>query len=219
MARRVAYLAVVVGVAVTLTGCAFSFFGYERRAAWHDQEERACLVRREVRTTPWLQPARAIHLHHPQQAKPLQRAPQEERAWVVVLRRVAGWRVAVRGAGPAFQQAAQGGARHQPARGQRQRPQPRGGLPVEVQVALQADGFRQSGVIRWEQLAVAHSSQPFRVSAARSVSASTEVRATTAGLTRRARAARPGMAASASRRVASSRPSTITRPEVSFASP
>jgi hypothetical protein len=60
MARRVAYLAVVVGVAVTLTGCAFSFFGYERRAAWHDQEERACLVRREVRTTPWLQPARAI---------------------------------------------------------------------------------------------------------------------------------------------------------------
>lgn len=63
MARRVAYLAVVVGVAITLTGCAFSFFGYERRAAWHDQEERACMLAREVPLTAWVQPARKIDEH------------------------------------------------------------------------------------------------------------------------------------------------------------
>ena len=61
MVRRVAYVAVVVGVALALAGCAFSFFGYERRAAWRDGEERSCMSRRLVVATAWVQPARSIN--------------------------------------------------------------------------------------------------------------------------------------------------------------
>jgi hypothetical protein len=60
MARRVAYLAVSVGLVLTLAGC-LSYLGYERRAEWRDREERACMMRREVRATPWLQPDRPVN--------------------------------------------------------------------------------------------------------------------------------------------------------------
>jgi hypothetical protein len=61
MARRVAYLAVSVGVVLTLAGCAFSFFGYERRAAWRNPEERVCMMRREVQASAWIQPVSTIN--------------------------------------------------------------------------------------------------------------------------------------------------------------
>ncbi len=44
MLRRVAYLAVVVGLGGALGGCAFSFFHLEQRAPWRDAEERACMA-------------------------------------------------------------------------------------------------------------------------------------------------------------------------------
>jgi hypothetical protein len=47
MVRRVAYLAAVTGLGLALAGCGFSsFFGGEQRAAWRDQEERACMASR-----------------------------------------------------------------------------------------------------------------------------------------------------------------------------
>ena len=46
MLRRVAYLAVVVGLGVSLTGCALSIFSFEQRASWREDEERACSARR-----------------------------------------------------------------------------------------------------------------------------------------------------------------------------
>lgn len=61
MARRVAFLAVSAGVMLTLAGCAFSFFGYERRAEWRDREEQACMASRAVRASAWLRPDRAIN--------------------------------------------------------------------------------------------------------------------------------------------------------------
>jgi hypothetical protein len=60
MLRRVAYLAVTIGVALALTGCALSLFGYERRAAWRDQEERACMSQRAVTVNAWIRPQRGI---------------------------------------------------------------------------------------------------------------------------------------------------------------
>ncbi len=50
MIRRVAYLAVgAAGIAVVLAGCTYSLLGGEKRAAWRNAEERACMVRRHVR--------------------------------------------------------------------------------------------------------------------------------------------------------------------------
>ena len=62
MVRRVAYQAVaVVGLAVTLAGCGFGFFGYEQRAAWRDREERVCMASRPpVVFSAWVQPERSI---------------------------------------------------------------------------------------------------------------------------------------------------------------
>lgn len=62
MARRVAYqAAAVVGLAITLSGCGFGFFGYEQRAAWRDREERACMSSRPpVVFSAWVQPEREI---------------------------------------------------------------------------------------------------------------------------------------------------------------
>jgi hypothetical protein len=61
MLRRVAYLAVLACVGVTLAGCAFSIFGYERRAAWRDQEERACMAQRRVELSAWVRPDRKVN--------------------------------------------------------------------------------------------------------------------------------------------------------------
>ncbi|MEJ0013435.1 MAG: extensin family protein [Bauldia sp.] len=58
MLRRVAYLAVIAGVAIALTGCALSLFGYERRAAWRDAEERSCMASRQVQLSAWVRPDR-----------------------------------------------------------------------------------------------------------------------------------------------------------------
>jgi hypothetical protein len=58
MFRRVAYLAVIAGVGLALAGCALSLFGYERRAAWRDQEERACISQRQVVMSAWIRPDR-----------------------------------------------------------------------------------------------------------------------------------------------------------------
>lgn len=62
MARRVAYqAATVIGLAIALAGCGFGFFGYEQRAAWRDQEERACMASRPpVVFSSYVQPARKI---------------------------------------------------------------------------------------------------------------------------------------------------------------
>ena len=62
MARRVAYqAATVIGLAVALAGCGFGFFGYEQRAAWRDQEERACMASRPpVVFSSYVQPERKI---------------------------------------------------------------------------------------------------------------------------------------------------------------
>jgi len=46
MLRRVAYLAVAAGLALSLTGCAFNFLGSERRESWRDQAERACMAQK-----------------------------------------------------------------------------------------------------------------------------------------------------------------------------
>lgn len=61
MARRVAFLAVTTGVLLTLGGCAFSFFGYERRAEWRDSEEKACMASGVIRPTSYLQPVKAVN--------------------------------------------------------------------------------------------------------------------------------------------------------------
>ena len=58
--RRVAYLAATACLVLALAGCAFSFFGYERRAEWRDGEERACLINRDVRATAWIVADRKI---------------------------------------------------------------------------------------------------------------------------------------------------------------
>jgi hypothetical protein len=62
MIRRVAYLTVVVVAAGVLAGCAFPFFGaFEQRAAWHDQEERACMASRAVVVSTAIEPMRRIN--------------------------------------------------------------------------------------------------------------------------------------------------------------
>ena len=60
MARRVAYLAVSAGVLLTLAGC-LSYLGYERRAAWRDTEERACMASGAVRASAYLQMSRPVN--------------------------------------------------------------------------------------------------------------------------------------------------------------
>ncbi len=55
MIRRVAYLtAGAVAVALVLAGCATALFG-EKRAAWRNAEERACVVRRHVRPNQYIE--------------------------------------------------------------------------------------------------------------------------------------------------------------------
>jgi hypothetical protein len=61
MLRRVAYLAVMACVGLTLAGCALSIFGYERRAAWRDREERACISQRQVIMSAWVRPDRRVN--------------------------------------------------------------------------------------------------------------------------------------------------------------
>src|ERR1700690_1540576 len=61
MPRRVAYLAVIVGVALALTGCARSFLGYERRAEWRDAEEKSCMRQRLVVASAYVEPERGIN--------------------------------------------------------------------------------------------------------------------------------------------------------------
>jgi hypothetical protein len=61
MPRRVAYLAVTAGVMFTLAGCAFSFFGYERRAEWRNPEERACMASGAVQVSAWIEPTSALN--------------------------------------------------------------------------------------------------------------------------------------------------------------
>lgn len=60
--RRVAYLTVTAVVGLSLTGCALGLFGgFERRAAWRDQEERACIVRNEVRPSRYIERVRHLN--------------------------------------------------------------------------------------------------------------------------------------------------------------
>lgn len=54
--RRVAYVSVLLLLAVALTGCALSFFGYERRAPWRDAEEKSCMRQRLVVLSAYDQP-------------------------------------------------------------------------------------------------------------------------------------------------------------------
>ncbi len=58
MARRVLPLAVVAGIIVTLPGC--GLFDRPQRPAWREAAEKACMARRTVRVTAYVQPAREI---------------------------------------------------------------------------------------------------------------------------------------------------------------
>jgi hypothetical protein len=60
MFRRVAYLTAVIGLGSLLAGCGFNYFGYERRAAWREQEESACMARRPVMASDYIVQASAI---------------------------------------------------------------------------------------------------------------------------------------------------------------
>ena len=60
MFRRVAYLAAVPLVLI-LAGCGLDIFGGEHRAAWRDQEERACMRTREMMPAAFVQPVRKIN--------------------------------------------------------------------------------------------------------------------------------------------------------------
>jgi hypothetical protein len=62
MIRRVAFLtALSLAGASLLGGCAFNYFGYERRAAWRDQEESACLAERPpIIASAYVQRSRGI---------------------------------------------------------------------------------------------------------------------------------------------------------------
>jgi hypothetical protein len=62
MFRRVAFLTAMVGVALVLAGCALNFLGGpERRAAWRDQEERACMQAHVVPASATIQSVRKIN--------------------------------------------------------------------------------------------------------------------------------------------------------------
>ena len=58
--RRVVYLTAIFGALTALAGCAFSFFNFERRAPWHDAEERACLMDRSVLPSAYIQASSGI---------------------------------------------------------------------------------------------------------------------------------------------------------------
>ena len=52
MVRRVAYLTALVGLALSLTGCALNLIGgFDGRASWREAEERVCLARRDIMAT------------------------------------------------------------------------------------------------------------------------------------------------------------------------
>jgi hypothetical protein len=59
MARRVLQFAVIAGLLAILPGC--GFFGFQQRPAWRDAAEKACLARKSVRPSAYIQPARAIN--------------------------------------------------------------------------------------------------------------------------------------------------------------
>ena len=61
MLRRVAYPAVVVAMGLLLAGCALGIFGFERRAEWHDAEERSCMQQHAVVFTAWERPASRVN--------------------------------------------------------------------------------------------------------------------------------------------------------------
>jgi Extensin-like protein C-terminus len=46
MLRRVAYLTVAAGLCLLVGGCALNFLGFDRRDAWREQAERACMAQR-----------------------------------------------------------------------------------------------------------------------------------------------------------------------------
>ena len=58
MRRISALLAVFTGVLVLLSGC--GLFNFERRAAWRDEAEQACLSAKSVKITEYVEPAREI---------------------------------------------------------------------------------------------------------------------------------------------------------------
>jgi hypothetical protein len=60
--HRVAFVAALGGATLALAGCALNFLGtLERRAAWHDQEERACVASRQVAASAFVQPIGRIN--------------------------------------------------------------------------------------------------------------------------------------------------------------
>ena len=61
MVRRVAFLTALVGLALSLTGCALNLIGgFDRRASWREAEERACLARRDIVATNAITQVREI---------------------------------------------------------------------------------------------------------------------------------------------------------------
>jgi len=71
MIRRVAFLAVMTGVVLSVAGC-LSSSDFERRASWRDEAERVCLRNREVSASAWIEQAGKINGRGPcGVAKPL----------------------------------------------------------------------------------------------------------------------------------------------------
>jgi hypothetical protein len=60
MGARVAYLAICLGLLAWLLGCAGGGVPYERRAAWRDQAEQACLASGQVRASAYVQAAASL---------------------------------------------------------------------------------------------------------------------------------------------------------------
>ena len=62
--RRVAYLAGTVAFVLVLAGCVGSYVGYQRRAAWHDGEEQACVRANVIKVSDYLTPSKGFRQYN-----------------------------------------------------------------------------------------------------------------------------------------------------------
>lgn len=60
MVRRVASLAAIIGIGLSVAGC-LGISDFERRADWREDEERVCMRNREVLASSWVEPASKIN--------------------------------------------------------------------------------------------------------------------------------------------------------------
>jgi hypothetical protein len=60
MIRRVASLAAIIGIGLSISGC-LATSDFERRANWRDDEERACMRNRQALAASWVEPTKEIN--------------------------------------------------------------------------------------------------------------------------------------------------------------